>query len=102
MIIFSKLIDTDLHFVRNCWAKAQPTPLNDLFRQALNLQHHFPINPFPGKQQTHQTIRNDSGVKRPPVVFTRPCQQGGGGGVEDKKAAPDLGNAAGMAHACGG
>ena len=31
----------------------------------------------------------------------RPCQQRGGGGVEDKKAAPDSGNAAGMAHAFG-
>ena len=71
------------------------------FPDDLHLQYGFPIHPLSGKQKPHQHIRHDAGIGRPPVVILQACQNGGGCAVEDEEAAPDLRNAAGVAHAFG-
>ena len=68
---------------------------------SLQLQHPLAVGKFAAHQDAHQDVGDDAGVDCPPAVLFEQHEQGGEAAVEDEKAAPDLGNAAGVGHAFG-
>ena len=67
----------------------------------IQLQHPFAVGEFAAHQDAHQDVGDDAGVEGPPAVLFEYHEEGGEAAVEDEKAAPDLGNAAGVGHAFG-